>query len=86
MPLPASSTTLNGLIDRRIDEPHDVLDVGVEHVLARDLRRGVRAGAGSRAGGNHVADVGDALVAAQRKRLPPHHLHAVVLLRDCARR
>ena len=32
MPLPASSTTLNGLIDRRVDERHHLLDVRGEDV------------------------------------------------------
>ena len=46
-----------------------------------DSAPGVAASCGRRPGGDHVADVVDAGVAAQRERLPPDHLDAVVLLR-----
>ena len=66
--------------DRRIDERHDVTDVLVERVLRRDgaapprrRRDGVAA--------NHLADLGQTLVAAERERLAAHHLHPVVLFR-----
>ena len=81
MPLPASRTTLNGLIDGRVDERHHLLDVGVQDVLRLVRRPGVAAGGGS---------VSSAIMS----RMSPmpasplsgsasgaHHLDAVVLLR-----
>ena len=66
--------------DGRIDERHHVLEVRLQHVLLRDLSaaRGWRR---KPIGGDHVPNLHEALVAAERKRLLPHHLRAVVLLR-----
>ena len=69
------------LDDRRVDERHDVLDVGVEHVLSSSPCRAGAAGGGRRSPAIMSRMSRDALVAAQRERLLAHHLHAVVLLR-----
>ena len=47
IPLPASSTTLNGLRIGRVDERQDVLDVVVDDVLLRQRAARAAAGAGS---------------------------------------
>ena len=73
------------LDERRIDEAHHVIDIGVERVGLRH-----RAAHGGRrrngASGDHVTDVRDAFLTRQRERLAAHHLHAVVLLRVVRRR
>jgi hypothetical protein len=71
---------VEGLDDRRIDETQHLPDVVVQHLLLRQAARlvGFRR---QPAGGDHVADVADAGVAAERERLAPHHLDAVVFLR-----
>ena len=80
MPLPASSTHLNGLIERRVDEREHVLDVGGEDVPRRPPP-GRRRRRRQRALLDHVADVAQPGVAAERQRLGAHHLDAVVLRR-----
>ena len=55
--------------DRRIDERHHVLDVGVEHVLASSPCRARAAGGGSRSAAIMSRMSRDAFVAAQRERL-----------------
>ena len=67
------------LDDRRIDEGHHLLDVVGHDVPRRDASRACAAGGGQAIVGDHVADVADPGVAAQRQRTGPHHLHAVVL-------
>ena len=74
------------LDDRRIDERHHVLDVGVER------RRCVVTAPRRAAGGGSVSSA----IMSRMSPMPasplsgnaslPHHLHAVVLLRDCATR
>ncbi len=71
---------VEGLDDRRIDERHHVLDVVVEDVL-RGERPGRPRRRRDRARGNHVADLPEPRLAAQRERLAAHQLDAVVLLR-----
>ena len=79
MPLPASSTTLNGLMTVGSMNDMTCLTYGsrmlrfVDLAALRRRRRQVAAG-------NHVANVVDASVAAQRERTFAHELHAVVLL------
>ena len=68
------------LDDRRVDERHHVLDVVVEHVASATACPASRPPAAGVPAGDHVADVADAGVAAERKRLAPHHLDAVVFL------
>ena len=80
MPLPASSTTLNGLMIDGSMNDMTWSTYGVEHVLRRHAAA-ARRRRRQPVCRNHVADVGDAFVAAQRKRLAADHLHAVVLLR-----
>ena len=63
------ATTLNGLIDRRIDERHHVLDVVVDARRCVETVPGVARRRRQRAAGDHVADVADARVAAERERL-----------------
>ena len=73
---------LDGLL---VDEGHHVRDVVLQDFLAgqRSLRGGWRR---QRAVADHVADLADAGVAAQWKRLAPDHLDPVVLLRIVRRR
>ena len=68
------------LDDRRIDERHHVLDVAVHDVALASTVPGVAAGGGMRAGEDHLLHLLDARLAAERKRLAPHQLAAVVLL------
>ena len=70
MPLPASSTTLNGLMTAGSMKDITLLDVVVEHVARASSAprpRGRRRACVPR--GDHVADLADAGVAAERERL-----------------
>jgi hypothetical protein len=55
------------LDDLRIDEGHDLLDVGIQQA-ARLEAAGSGGGRWERAGRDHVADVADAGITGQRKR------------------
>ncbi len=85
MPLPASSTTLKGLITAGSMNRMTRLDVVVEHVACLDAAAWARR-RGNRVRRHHVADLADAGVAGQRKRLAPDHLDAVVFASGCATR
>ena len=82
MPLPASGTTLNGLtIDGSMNDMMCSM-YGAEHSCCVS-RPGVAAGGGIVPLDEHVADLADAGVAAERERLAAHHLDAVVLAGLC---
>ncbi len=69
---------VEGFDDGGVNEAEYVPDVILQHVHAGQAPR--VSGLCRQAGEDHVADVADARVAAQRKRLAAHHLDAVVLL------
>ena len=78
MPLPASSTTLNGLmIDGSMNDITFSTYGGDDVAGGEPARR--RGGRRQAIVGDHVADVADAGVAAERQRLGADHLDAVVL-------
>ena len=71
--------------DGRVDERHHLLDVLEDDVARRHGSRR-RGGPRQRVVDDHVADLAEPLIAAQRQRAAPHHLDAVVLLRIVRRR
>ena len=81
MPLPASSTTLNGLISGRVDERQHVLDVVVDHVGRSTVPRAARTAAGMVPPTimSRMSEMPASPLSGNASR--PHHLHAVVLLR-----
>ena len=80
IPLPASRTTVNGLMIA--GSMNDITFSTYGETTSRVVSRPGRCGGRRQAiAGDHVADVADAGVAAERQRLGAHHLDAVVLLR-----
>ena len=85
MPLPASRTTVERLDDRRVDELEDVLEIVLDHfaALVAAHRRLARR---QLARHDHLPDLLQADVAAQRLGVPGDQLDAVVFLRVVRRR
>src|SRR6185503_15958873 len=74
MPLPASRTTLNGLMTAGSMNDITCSTYGSRTSFVVTWPR-------RDAAADHLADLGEPFLAAQRERLLAHHLHAVVLLR-----